>query len=330
VTTVTTTTTATNVTTVNGLAAGVITATSIAADAITDAKVASDVTIASVTGSVGSVTGNVTVGTNNDKSGYSLSQAFPANFELLGINVSGHVGRVVLVDTTTTNSDMRGTDNAALAATALSTATWTGTLATNLGTTNTTVATNLDTTVGSRLATASYTAPANNDIAAIKAITDKIDTGLVVDGGVWQFTANMLELGPSGSGLDAAGVRAAIGLASANLDTQLIPLATGVELDSATRVKLHTDQPDYAPAKPADVNAQVLDVLTTDTFSELSAPPAAASSLKDKLTWLFMWARNKSTQTATERKLFADDTNTVVSTEGVSDNGTTYTKNEAV
>lgn len=52
---VTTTTTATNVTTVNGLAADVITATSIASDAITDAKVASDVTIASVTGSVGSV-----------------------------------------------------------------------------------------------------------------------------------------------------------------------------------------------------------------------------------------------------------------------------------
>ena len=57
--TVTTTTTATNVTTVNGLAAGVITAASIAADAITDAKVAADVTIASVTGAVGSVTGNV-------------------------------------------------------------------------------------------------------------------------------------------------------------------------------------------------------------------------------------------------------------------------------
>jgi len=54
-------TTTTNVTTVNGLAAGVITAASIANDAITDAKVASDVTIASVTGSVGSVTAPVTV-----------------------------------------------------------------------------------------------------------------------------------------------------------------------------------------------------------------------------------------------------------------------------
>jgi hypothetical protein len=113
-----TVTTATNVTTVNGLAANVITATSInadaitaakiadgaidaatfaagainaaaiAADAITDAKVAADVTIASVTGAVGSVTGNVggnvvgsvasvtagvTVTTNNDKTGYALT-----------------------------------------------------------------------------------------------------------------------------------------------------------------------------------------------------------------------------------------------------------------
>lgn len=41
-------------------AAGAINAAAIAADAITDAKVASDVTIASVTGAVGSVAGNVT------------------------------------------------------------------------------------------------------------------------------------------------------------------------------------------------------------------------------------------------------------------------------
>jgi hypothetical protein len=50
-----------------------------------------------------------------DKTGYSLSQAFPSNFASLGINASGHVSRVTLVDTTTTNTDMRGTDSAALA-----------------------------------------------------------------------------------------------------------------------------------------------------------------------------------------------------------------------
>lgn len=54
----------------------------------------------------------VIVGTNNDKTGYSLTQPFPSNFAALGINPSGHVSRVVLVDTTTTNTDMRGTNGA--------------------------------------------------------------------------------------------------------------------------------------------------------------------------------------------------------------------------
>jgi hypothetical protein len=61
--------------------------------------------------------------------------------------------------------------------------------------------------------------------SAIQAVTVKIDTGLVLDGAVYQWTANALELAPTGGGggggLDAAGVRAAIGLATANLDTQL-------------------------------------------------------------------------------------------------------------
>ena len=57
-------------------------------------------------GAVASVTGNV---------GGISGVTFPANFASLGINSSGHVSRVVLVDTTTTNTDMRGTDGAALA-----------------------------------------------------------------------------------------------------------------------------------------------------------------------------------------------------------------------
>jgi hypothetical protein len=81
-------------------------------------------------------------------------------------------------------------------------------------------------------------------------------------------------------------------------------------------------------ATPAQVNAQVLDVLSVDTFAELSAPPAATSSLKDKITWLFMYARNKVTQTAIARTLYRDDTTTVAGTSTTSDNGTTFTKGE--
>jgi len=49
----------------------------------------------------------------------------------------------------------------------------------------------------SSLALAGSTAAAVNDV---NAVTDKIDTGLVLDGAVYQFTENMLELGPSGGG----------------------------------------------------------------------------------------------------------------------------------
>lgn len=82
-------------------------------------------------------------------------------------------------------------------------------------------------------------------------VTDKLDGMLVLDGAVYQFTANALELGPAGGaggltaadvwahgtrtltanpGLDAAGVRSAVGLASANLDTQLDAIPTAAEI----------------------------------------------------------------------------------------------------
>ena len=44
----------------------------------------------------------MTVGTNNDKTGYSLTQPFPANFDDMAIDVAGQV----------TANNMRGTDGA--------------------------------------------------------------------------------------------------------------------------------------------------------------------------------------------------------------------------
>jgi hypothetical protein len=86
---------------------------------------------------------------------------------------------------------------------------------------------------------------------------------------------------------------------------------------------------DLTTTQKASVNTEVLDVLTVDTFAELSAPPAATSSLRDKITWLSMWFRNRSNETATARKLYADDATTVISTEVISDDGTTFEKGEA-
>ena len=98
--------------------------------------------------------------------------------------------RVTLVDTCSVNSDMRGTDNAALAATALSTVVWTGTLATNLATTNTTVSTNLNATISSRMA--SYTQPTGFLAATFPATVSSYSGGAVasVTAGVTVTTNN--------------------------------------------------------------------------------------------------------------------------------------------
>jgi hypothetical protein len=110
-------------------ASGAITATAIAADAIGASELATDAVteiaagvwnsaratytaagsfgqgVASVqgnvTGSVASVTAGVTVTTNNDKTGYSLTQTFPTNFSSLAITAGGAV-------TVGTNNDKTG------------------------------------------------------------------------------------------------------------------------------------------------------------------------------------------------------------------------------
>jgi hypothetical protein len=49
-------------------------------------------------------------------------------------------------------------------------------------------------------------------LAAAKTILDKVDSGLVVDGAVYQFTANMLELAPAGGGGSSVNVLPATGI----------------------------------------------------------------------------------------------------------------------
>lgn len=81
-------------------------------------------------------------------------------------------------------------------------------------------------------------------------------------------------------------------------------------------------------ATPADVNAQVLDVLNTDTFAEPTGVPAATNTLVSKISWLYMALRNKVTVTAT-KKTFYDDSDAAEWEKDVSDDGTTYTETEA-
>lgn len=77
-------------------------------------------------------------------------------------------------------------------------------------------------------------------------------------------------------------------------------------------------------ATPAQVNAQVLDVLNVDTFAEMgSGAPTATPTLKEMLMYLYMALRNASQATATERRI-ANNAGTVIAKATMSDNGTTF------
>lgn len=78
----------------------------------------------------------------------------------------------------------------------------------------------------------------------------------------------------------------------------------------------------------AAVNAEVVDALATDTYAEPAAVPAATSSLKDKINWLFALARNKITQTSTTQTLRNDADGGNIGTASVSDDGSTASRGE--
>lgn len=86
---------------------------------------------------------------------------------------------------------------------------------------------------------------------------------------------------------------------------------------------------DLTATMKASVNAEVLDVLNTDTFAEPGqGAPAATTTLVAKIGYLFKAFRNRSTQTSSEYALYADDGTTKDQEAAVSDNGTTFERGE--
>ena len=78
----------------------------------------------------------------------------------------------------------------------------------------------------------------------------------------------------------------------------------------------------------AQVNAEVVDALSVDTYAESSGVPAATASLAAKIQWLATLARNKVTQTSTTLTLRNDADSGTISSATVSDDATTYTRGE--
>jgi hypothetical protein len=301
---------------VGAMAANVLTATAIASDAITDAKVASDVTIASVTGAVGSVAGNVGGNVTGSVGSIATGGIAAASFAADAINAAA-----IAADAVTEIQSGLSTLNAAgvrsavgLASANLDTqldalptaaenadAVWDEAIAGHAGAGSTGEALSAAGAAGDPWITSlpgSYTAGQAGYIVGtnIKSVTDILD-GMIETGPgsptYYRYTDGALEQAPTGGGaptvgqiadevqtrtiaavttvnglaantvtaaalaadavaeiqsglstLNAAGVRSAVGLASANLDTQLDALPTASE--NATAVNTMTLTESYA------------------------------------------------------------------------------------
>ena len=78
----------------------------------------------------------------------------------------------------------------------------------------------------------------------------------------------------------------------------------------------------------AEINAEMVDVLLTDTLAELGAVPAANASIGDKINWIFLLARTRVTQTSTTQLVRNDADSATIGTSTVSDDGTTFIRGE--
>jgi hypothetical protein len=197
-------------------------------------------TLASTT-NITAATG-ITVGTNNDKTGYTLTQAFPSNFSSLSIDASGRVdmGKVKGDDAAglqTMNADTiaEGFVYAKAVAGSLTAADFSSDFFTEVWHVEPANAalggagmgyllvTNIDAPISSRATPAQVNTEADTALADagvtsvrmtnIDTAATRFQTMIVLDGSVYQFTANALELGPSGSGLTAQQTRDAMKLA---------------------------------------------------------------------------------------------------------------------
>lgn len=179
------------------------------------------------------------------------------------------------------------------------------------------------------------------------------------------------------STLTQADVRTAVGLASANLDTQLSTIDDFLDTEIAA-IKAKTDQLTFTAANKVDatiqaagdfaqgaadkvwstaariltagtnivlakgvgvtgfndvstaqVNAEVVDALATDTYAEPGqGTPAATATLAAKINYLYKSWRNKKDNDGSTTKLYADDTTTVDQKQTTSEAAGTVTKGE--
>jgi hypothetical protein len=154
-------------------------------------------------------------------------------------------------------------------------------------------------------------------------ITD-LGGGATIGANLVDIEAQTDDIGAAGAGLTAitglvSGLSAAI--AAVNAKTTNLPADPADASDVAASIAALND------LSAAEVNAEVVDALATDTYAEPTGVPGATVALSTKLGYLYMALRNAVTVTAT-KKQFLDDGGAAEWEKDLSDDGTTYTESE--
>lgn len=305
-------------------------------------------------GTVSSVTTGVTVTTNNDKTGYSLTQAFPSNFSALSISAGGVVDAnekqilgTALTETSagylaaayktlfdvavpvltsasvnqTGDSYARigatgsGLTSLAPSATALSTATWTGALATNLG------------TLASHDPGATLASQTNITAGTITTVTNLTNKGdgsgftAIPWNAAWGTDAQAAAAAalsaydpPTNAEMEARTLAAAGYATAANqttiagyLDTEVAAILAAVDTEVAA-IKTKTDNLPAAPAAVGDIPtvAQIWTTALTEAYRSAGAAGTAAQLLHEILQNLTEFAISGTTKTV--KKFNGSDT----------------------
>lgn len=148
-------------------------------------------------------------------------------------------------------------------------------------------------------------------------IQSRIPAALTADGNI---KADTLRVGGT---LQTAGDLAAMVTIIDNLlDSEIAEILT----DTGTNIPAQIAALNNLSA--AQVNAEVVDALATDTYAEPSGTPAATIALTAKIGWLYMALRNKLEVTSSA-KTFYDDGGAAEWKKTLSDDGVTYSETEA-
>jgi hypothetical protein len=266
-------------------------------------------------------TGLVSVGTNNDKTGYDL------NADQSGVTIG----------TCTTNTDMRGTDNALLAASA-------PTNFSDLSISATTGRVDVGSWVGTAVTLSSTTNKPEVDAYSISDDATAANNLELDYDGTGYNKANST-IGTCTTNTDMRGTDNALLAASAptNFSDLAITVTTGLVSvgtnSDKTGYSLAADQSGVtvgtvnalgATAK-SDVNAEVVDALATDTYAEPGqGAPGATVSLSAKIGYLYKAWRNKKDNDGSANQIYDDSGVTVDQKSTVSEAAGVVTRQEWV